>query len=35
MQIITYLAVGLLAVLVSLPSSAHEFWLSRLIFSQK
>ena len=27
MQIITYLAVGLLAGLVSLPSSAHEFWL--------
>ena len=27
MQIITYLAVGLLAGLVSLPSFAHEFWI--------
>ena len=27
MQIINYLAVGLLAGLVSLPSYAHEFWM--------
>ena len=35
MQIITYLAVGLLAGLVSLPSSAHEFWLEPSDFQPK
>ena len=35
MQIITYLAVGLLAGLISLPSSAHEFWLEPSDFQPK
>ena len=35
MQIITYLAVGLLAGLMSLPSSAHEFWLEPSDFQPK
>ena len=35
MQIITYLAVGLLAGLVSLPSFAHEFWLEPSDFQPK
>ena len=35
MQIITYLAVGLLAGLVSLSSSAHEFWLEPSDFQPK
>ena len=35
MQIFTYLAVGLLAGLMSLPSSAHEFWLEPSDFQPK